>query len=381
MKLFVSAGEVSSDLHAAYLIAELKKQSPGLSFFGVGSEMMRAEGVDIRFDISSRGSIGIIEALPNLFWIYSIFLKTKRLLLSERPDALLLIDTQGFNVPLAEYAKKIGIKTIYYISPQEWLWGTESGVKRVAGLIDLIISIFRPEHESYLKAGGNSKYFGHPLLDIIASHLKTQNVSRDATAKHFPQIALCPGSRPHEIKTILPILLETSKLILKEYPNTQFIIPAASQNILNQINSIICHLTPSKVEGDICHYKTILGNRYEILSSSDLAICASGTVNMECSILGTPNIMVYKLNPLTYWIGKNILRIDRKLKYFSMPNILLDELFIPEFVQDNAKPELIAKNSIEILREGKRLENKTLLELLGNSPVLPKIANAILSFF
>lgn len=371
MKLFVSAGEVSGDLHAAYLIAELKKHAPCLSFFGVGSEMMRAEGVDIRFDISSRGSIGIIEALPNLFWIYSIFLKTKRLLLSERPDALLLIDTQGFNVPLAEYAKKIGIKTIYYISPQEWLWGTEKGVKKIAGLIDLIISIFKPEHEAYLKFGGNSKYFGHPLLDIV----KPSKVFGDDVriVNRFPVVALCPGSRPHEIKTILPILLETSKLILKEFPDAQFIIPAASNEMLNQITSLTRHSS-----FDIRHYKIILGNRYDVLNLSDLAICASGTVNMECSILGAPNIMVYKLNPLTYWIGKNILKIDRKLKYFSMPNILLDEYFLPEFVQDSAKPELIAEEGLRLLKNGKKLDNQELLALLGTPPVLGNIAKEIL---
>src|SRR3989339_1883113 len=149
MKIMVSAGELSGDLHGSLLVKELRRQASGLTFFGIGSKRLALAGVDIRLDISPRSSVGIFEALPNLFSIYRSFRKAKALILSERPDLVILIDSQGFNMPLARFCKKQGIKTVYYVAPQEWLWGTERGARRVAQTLDLIIAIFEKEYHSY----------------------------------------------------------------------------------------------------------------------------------------------------------------------------------------------------------------------------------------
>lgn len=167
MKIMVSAGEVSGDVHGSYLIKEFKKLRPDIFFFGMGSERLAAEGVDVKFDITKRGTIGILEALPNILPVYSTFLKMKKLLLREKPDLVLLIDSQGFNMPFAKFCKKAGFKTVYYIAPQEWLWGTPRGIKRVADTVDLIVAIFQKEYEAYRAAGANVVYFGHPLVDIV----------------------------------------------------------------------------------------------------------------------------------------------------------------------------------------------------------------------
>ena len=375
MKILVSAGEVSGDVHGAYLVKELKKLRPDIYFFGMGSERLAAEGVDIRLDITNQGTIGIFEALPNLLPIYSAFSKMTKLLTQEKPDLVLLIDSQGFNLPLAKFCKKAGIKTVYYIAPQEWLWGSPAGVKKVSETIDLIVAIFEKEYAVYKKAGANVVYFGHPLVDIVQPTL-----SKEAARKTFLGIdarivnrqttniiALCPGSRTREIKNLFPILLKAAEVIQKSKPNVFFIIPAASKDVANNIKTIISH------------YKIVENQTYDVLNASDLAICTSGTINLEASLLGIPNIMIYKLSPLTYFIGKHILKIGEKLKYFSMPNILMNEKIIPELIMDEANPERIAQEALAILKNNDQASRLLALrKMLGAAGVVARCAAAIL---
>jgi len=373
-KIMISAGEVSGDVHGAHLVRELKKLVPDAYLFGMGSEKLLAEGVDVKFDISKRGTIGIFEAIPNLLPIYITYHKMASLMKKERPDILLLVDSQGVNMPLAKAAKKLGIKTVYYIAPQEWLWGTARGVKKVASTIDLIISIFEKENSVYELAGGRTVYFGHPLLDIVKPSL-----SRTAARKQFlgtetgPVISICPGSRLQEIKGLFPILLKAGELIQKEIPAAKFLIPGASTNMIKEVFGMIGDFRP----------KAIIGHTYDMLGASDLAICASGTINLEASILATPNIMVYKLSPLTYLLGKYVLKIGERLPYFSMPNLLLEEKIIPELVMDEATPERIARESLAILRDSPRQEKmkssfERLKRKLGSSGAISRCAKAIL---
>ena len=364
-------------MHGAFLVRELKKIAPDIKFFGLGSDRLKAEGVDIRFDISRRSTIGIIEALPNLLPIFITYRRMIRLMKEEKPDLLLLIDSQGFNMPLAKSAKKLGVKIVYYIAPQEWLWGTTAGVKEVIKNIDLIIAIFEREFNIYKKAGGNVVYFGHPLIDIVAPSL-----SRNAARKKYLGaedkkllISLCPGSRMQEIKNLLPLLLSAAVLIRQEFPDVQFFIPAASCYISNIISR---YLGSFKAE-------IITGQTYDLLFASDLALCASGTINLESSILGAPNIMVYKLSPLTYFLGKNILKIDKKLPFFSMPNLLLNEKLIPELFMGRANPNLLANEAISLLKDPPRIDNmknlfSRLKTILGQPGVLNKISRSIHDF-
>ncbi|MBU0672488.1 MAG: lipid-A-disaccharide synthase [Candidatus Margulisbacteria bacterium] len=375
-KIMVSAGEVSGDAHGKYLVRELKKLLPDAYFFGLGSENLLAEGVDVKFDITKRGSIGIFEALPNVLPIYLTYLKMVALMKKEKPDLLLLIDSQGINMPLAKAAKKLGIKTVYYIAPQEWLWGTPRGVKKVASTLDQIIAIFEKENEIYKLHGANVAYSGHPLVDIVKPTL-----SRDEARKQLlgdvsgPVISICPGSRTQEIKGLFPILLKAGKLIQQAIPEAKFVIPAASTDTIKQIFGLIEDFRP----------KAVVGHTYDILAASDLAICTSGTINLEASILGTPNIMVYKLNPLTYFLGKYVLKIGEKLPYFSMPNLLLEEKVIPELVMEEANPTRIAEEAVAILRDGARQEKmkasfEKLQNTLGSPGVISRCAKKIIEF-
>ena len=375
-KIMISAGEVSGDTHGKYLVRELKKLDPTIYLFGLGSEQLLSEGVDVRADITKRGTVGIFEALPSVVPVYLAYLKMVNLLKKERPDLLVLIDSQGVNMPLAKAAKKLGIKTVYYIAPQEWLWGTARGIKNVVQTIDRIIAIFQRESDVYKAAGGNVSYFGHPLIDIVKSTASIPEVRKEYLGDVAgPVISLCPGSRVHEIRKLFPILLKAGQKIKAALPQAKFLIPAASTEMIKLIFDL--------VDEDF-RPKAVIGKTYDILAASDLALCASGTINLEASILGVPNIMVYKLNPLTYFIGKNILKIGEKLPFYSMPNILLEEKVLPELVMDQANPETVALEALAILNNPERQQLMKssfakLKTLLGQPGVIERAAKAILA--
>lgn len=374
----VSAGELSGDLHGSFLVKELLRLDPSLSFFGIGSERLAASGVDIRFDLSRRSSVGIIEALPNLFSLFLSFKKAKALIRKERPDLVILIDSQGFNLPLAGFCKKIGVKTVYYIAPQEWLWGNEKGVKHVLSSVDLVIAIFETEYDRFRSFGNNVVYFGHPLVDIAHSTgPKADLLSKLGLAdRSGPIVAICPGSRTHELRALLPVFSRTAGLLMRSIPGVSFILPLPSAKFLFEIEKAFAGLP--------CKY--LINDTYDALAASDLAICASGTINLEAALLSTPNIMAYKLSPLTFFIGKYLLKIDQKIKYFSMVNILLDKPVIPELIMSGLTPADLSLSSLALLdhpqaRKEMLASFSLLKESLGSPGVISRIARSILDHF
>jgi lipid-A-disaccharide synthase len=361
----MSAAEVSADLLASSLARELK----GCDLFGMGGEKMRSAGVDIRIDITEKSSIGIVEAIKYLPFQLSTLRAMKNMILSEKPDALILVDAQGFNMPLAAFAKKQGIRTIYYIAPQEWLWGTKKGIRKVAGAIDLIISIFKKEHELYKANGGNSVYFGHPLLDIVRSNMGRQDFCRKfGLNPHEKIIALCPGSRHHEIKNLLPILLDVAGRI----KGAQFVLPISYSKFKNEIEDQLARTS--------LNIKVIEGYNHDILANSDLVIAKSGTIILECVCLNTPVIMFYKLSPLTYYIGRYLLGI--KLDHYSMPNILAGRMVVPEYVMGQANADNIYNEAVRILADPQkaRAGYAEIRSLLGNTGATEKAAKKIIEF-
>ncbi|KAF0134001.1 MAG: lipid-A-disaccharide synthase [Candidatus Saganbacteria bacterium] len=374
MKIMLSAGETSGDTYGAHLVKYLKDLRPDIYFFGMGGNRMFSAGVDIKFDISSKGTVGIFEALPNALSIFSVLSKMKALLLKESPDLLILIDSQGLNMPLAKYANAIGIKTCYFIAPQEWLWGSSKNTKIVAETLDYIIAIFEKEYSIYKSFGANVFYFGHPLLDMIKiNSTREQILSKLGANISEPIIMLCPGSRIQEINSVFPVLLSACEIFSQKYPNSFFPVAAASAWIKPYI---ISRLKKSSLK----NFQVFENLTHEIISVSDLVLASSGTINLEASIIGTPNIMAYKLNPLTFFIAKNILKLGNKLKYFSMPNILLGKRLVPELIQENATAANIFNCLNDSYVNKVSFDNKSLLAKLGSPPVFPNIAKKILSF-
>jgi lipid-A-disaccharide synthase len=364
-KIMMSAAEVSADLLGSYLAKELK----GCHLFGMGGEKMRGAGVDVRIDITEKSSVGIIEAFKYLPFQLSTLRSMKDMIKKEMPDALILIDAQGFNMPLATFAKSLGIKTIYFIAPQEWLWGTKKGVDKVVRTIDLIISIFKREHEIYQAAGGNSVYFGHPLLDAAKASMGRDDFCREFSLdKKEKIIALCPGSRHHEIKKLLPILIDVAGRI----NGAQFVIPISSSKFRKEIEVQV-----SKTSLNI---KIIEGYNYEVLANSDLVIAKSGTIILECVCLNAPVIMFYKLSPITYFIGKYLLGI--KLPFYSMPNILTGKRVVPEYVMGQATADNIYNEAVRILADPLKAKvgYAEVRSLLGEKGAIKSSAQKIIEF-
>lgn len=369
----MSAGEVSGDIHGAMLAKELLKNNPSLHLFGMGGENMRAAKVKTEVDVTSKGTIGILETFKHLPHVLFAFFEMVKLLKREKPDLLVLIDFQGFNMMLAKRAKKMGIKTVYYIPPQEWLWGTEKGIKNVVNTIDKLLCIFEPEAKIYKKYGANAIYVGNPNFDTARPSMSKEDFCKMfGLNPKFPIIGIFPGSRSQEIESLMPIFIESSKIIKDSIPNAQFMI-AASSTVFKEKIEQISKKHNSKIP-------IVLGKSHDLLNVSNIAIAASGTITMEAAILNTPIIMAYKLSKFTEFLAKNILKIN--LPYFTMPNILLNRMVIPEFIQDKANPENLAREAIKFLTSPeltKKIKNDYILvrNKLGPSNAVRRAAEEI----
>ncbi len=374
IKIMMSAGEISGDIHGASLAKELTSRNKNVHLFGMGGSKMKDACVEIKYDLSSRATVGIIEIISHIPQIlYGIFIMKKEMK-REMPDLLILIDYQGFNMILARYAKKLGIKTIYYIPPQEWLWGTTKGIKNVSSTVSKILAIFEDEYRIYKNAGANVSYIGNPNLDTVKPMLnKNEFCERLNLNDKFPIFGLFPGSRSHEIQKLLPVLLATAKIIKEKVPNAQFVIAQATHDFSNEVDAAI---RKSKLQISL-----IYGKSHDILAFSNVSIAASGTILMEAAILDAPAIMIYKLSKATYFIGKKVLKI--KLPFYAMPNILANREIIPELIQSAATPDAIASAAIELLTSKDMLSRmkegyRFVRSKLGSPGAVKKAADEIL---
>lgn len=342
IRIMLSAGEVSGDSHGAVLVREIKNLKSSVYLFGMGGEKMRAAGVDVRLDLTAKGTVGFFEILRFLPSILFVMSKMKLLLRKERPDLLVLIDYQGFNMLLAKYAKKIGVRTIYYIPPQEWLWGTEKGVKDVAKTIDKILSIFENEALAYEKAGGSVVFVGNPNLDTSKPTMSKDAFCRFAGINpSFPVLGIFPGSRRQEIDSLLPVFLGAAKEVREKIPNISILLSLSSENFRSLIEKGVAKSGLA--------VKILYGRNFDILNTATASLVASGTAVMEAAILDAPIIMAYKVSPVSYFIGKHLLKI--RLPYYSMPNLILNSAVVPEFIQGDATIKNIAEKALCLLSD------------------------------
>lgn len=347
IKVMLSAGEISGDMHGAALAKELKNLNRNIHLFGMGGERMRAAGVELIYDLSSKGTVGIIEILKFLPSILLGMSKMKRALKKERPDILVLIDYQGFNMLLAKYAKKLGIKTVYYIAPQEWLWGTPKGIRNVVNTLDKILCIFEDEAKTYKDHGGNAVYVGNPNVDAAKTPISKEDFCRSAGLNpKFPVFGIFPGSRHQEIDILLPVMIGAAKIIKRQIPNSQFVVGLSSVHFKNKVEARL------KSEG--FNVPVIYGKSHAILNASNVSIAASGTITMEAAILDAPIIMAYKLSALSHFIAKYIVKL--RLRYYTMPNILTNKEIIPEFLQEKVSAENIAAKTLALFTDKKELD-------------------------
>jgi len=385
-KIFISTGEVSGDLHgsllARALLEESKKRSIPIEIFGLGGERMREAGVKIMYDTTSISSIGIWEALPLIVPTLKIQKRFYKSLILNSPNCLILIDYMGPNIHIGRKIrrKNIQIPIYYYIAPQEWAWrvGNNSTTDLIS-FSDKIFAIFKVEADFYRKRGGNVSWIGHPMVDLI-DKLPSKKSSREHLKLRNNEniLLMMPASRPQEIKYILPTFMRVANKLQEKYPNLVVFIPSCRDTFEEKF---VKALQKYNVKGRIVSSKDIEVNKPFIYSLSTLALCKSGTVNMELALYGVPQVVGYKVSRVTSFIAKKILKF--KVKFISPVNLLMKKLIVPEFIQKDFQVDRIYKKSIQIMDKQNqkiKIKNgyKSLKKILGDKGVVQRAACEIL---
>ncbi len=374
-KIMIISGEASGDLHGSNLVREYLRLDPDAKFYGIGSTKMAELGVDILHDSKDLAVIGIFEVLARLRIILKVMSDIKRRLKEDKPDLLILIDYPDFNLRIAAYAKKIGVKVLYYISPQVWAW-RQGRVKKMAKMIDKMAVIFPFEEEYYLKENMDVTYVGHPLADCVKATVEPEqyraqlNIPDDAKV-----ITVLPGSRMSEIKLLLSELLGACEALNEMDKSYYFLLSCAP--------TIEADIIKSAFEQCDIRGQVIEGNIYNAINASDFVITKSGTSTLETAMLTTPMLIVYKVSYLTYLIGKTFIKVD----HIGLANIVAGERVVPELIQDNASWLKIADEVSRIMGDKKlydatraKLEivREKLLAKTGASKNTAKLAKEIL---
>ena len=335
-RILIVAGEASSDLHAANLVKEIKASMPKLEFFGLGGTKMEKQGVKLYANIVDLAVVGFLEVLKNIRKFKAIFNQLLREIDKLNPHLAILIDYPGFNLRLANELKKRNIPIVYYISPQVWAWG-RNRINIIKGLIRQMIVIFKFEEELYKKEGIPVSFVGHPFLDTVRTDSFLPLPAGRVT------FALLPGSREAEVNRLLPIMLESAKIIWDKIPKSQFLILRSSTVKMDLFNQILANYQlPVYIFND----KT-----YEGLASSDFALVASGSATLESTLLEKPFVLIYKVS----WFSWVCLRTIIRIPYVGLVNIVAGRRIIKEFIQYRARPKRIANYIIKTLNNPQRI--------------------------
>lgn len=336
-KIMIVAGEASGDARAAGLVREANRLRPDLRFFGIGGDRMRAEGVETLVDSRDMAVVGLFEVLAHFPTIYGALRLMRRMLRERRPDLLILVDYPDFNLRLARSAKKLGIRVLYYISPQIWAWRQER-VHEIKELVDRMAVVFPFEVPFYEKAGVPVTFVGHPLVEEAHSALDRRgaclSLGLDPDRK---VLGLFPGSRRSELKRLLPVLLDAAEALRERHPDLQFILPRAST--LGE-EEFAPHLAARGLP------LTVVAERpYDVMAACDAVISASGTATLEIALMGRPLVVIYRIAPLSYRIMRRLIEVD----HIGLCNIVAGKRVAPELIQDDAEPERIAAEAESLL--------------------------------
>ncbi|SKA10681.1 lipid-A-disaccharide synthase [Trichlorobacter thiogenes] len=329
-RVMIVAGEASGDIYGAGLVRAVQATDPAFSFFGIGGPRMREAGCETLVDSADMAVVGLVEVLKHFDVIAAAFLKLKKILLENPPDLLILIDYPGFNLRLAKVAKRVGVKVLYYISPQIWAW-RQGRVKKIKRLVDHMAVILPFEAQFYEKAGVPVSFVGHPMADLV-----TVTLTREQAATSFgldpsrQVVGLFPGSRRSEVTRLLPTIIDAARLLQQRFPELQFVLPLASTLTDNDLAPWLkdCDL-PITITRERIH---------DLMRACDAVISVSGTVTLEVALVGTPLVIIYKLSPITFQLAKRLVKVE----HIGLCNIVAGETVAKELIQDDASPEQIA---------------------------------------
>ncbi len=322
--VMIVAGESSGELYGALLARTLIKRWPDIRLIGLGGERMRQEGVHLISGLTH--SLGLVEVLSSLKNIRVALNEAKKAIDDLRPSVCVLIDYPDFNFMLGRYAKRRGIKVLYYVSPQVWAW-RKGRVKKMREIADRLALILPFEEKIYQDEGVKAEFVGHPVIEEI---IERGNQPSKGKTHDRPVIALLPGSRPNELKRHLPIFVDLVDMIKEEFEGCSIILPLAPNIDTSAFGMELGSLEKKGVE-------IRQGDAVGALLLADAAVIASGTATLQAALIGVPMVVIYRLSLLTYLLGRIIL----KVRYISLVNIISGKGIVPELIQFRARPERI----------------------------------------
>lgn len=381
MKIFVSTGEVSGDLQGSMLIKSLYKvasdRNINLEISGLGGDRMKATGANIIANTAVIGSMGFVEALPFVLPTLKIQGLTKKYIQANIPDVLVLIDYPASNIALASYVKKHmpHIPIIYYIAPQDWAVPMLNNAPKIAKVVDKLLAIFPQEAEYFQSKEIDVTWVGHPLLDRLATAPDRAqarlNLGIEPEAKI---VTLLPASRQQEIKYLLPVMCQAAIQIQRQLPEVQFLIPVSLSTYGEAIKTAI--------ESHNLTARILDGSTLDAIAAADLAITKSGTVNLEIALLNVPQVVIYRINPITAWIARKILRFSIPL--MSPPNLIVQQKIVPELQQEDVTAANITTEAMKLLTDTQRCSDITegytkMRSLLGTEGVCDRTATEIIN--
>jgi lipid-A-disaccharide synthase len=341
VRILISAGEASGEMYGAQLIDALRQDTSSIEFFGVGGTKMRAAGCDIVVDAQELSVVGITEILSHLPKIWRLFHRLIAEAGRRKPDLAIVIDSPAFNWRVARQMKKRGIPVIYYVCPQFWAW-RQGRVRLLRKYVDKALVIFPFEEKFYRDRGVDAEFVGHPLADLPRPSISREDyAAQNGLNAHKPWITLMPGSRVKELRMNLPEILRAAQLLGSD---CEYLIPVAP----TISKALITELTASAGNTSI----HLVSDSLPALAHSRAGIIASGTATVEAAMMDLPFVMVYRLTPLTYLLG----RWTVKVPHFAMVNLIAGEEVVPELVQDDFRAEKVVSEVRQIMSDGPRRE-------------------------
>jgi lipid-A-disaccharide synthase len=365
-RALIVAGEASGDVHGADLVKEILTLDPQCEICGIAGQQMRAAGVRPLYRMEDIAGLGVTELTSTIGRTLGVLRKLRKLLKKEKPELLILIDFAEFNMALAWTAKQVGVPVLYYITPQVWAW-RRGRVQKIVTRADRLAVVLPFELDLYERAGSRVTFVGHPLLDrVVPEQGRAETLTRHGLGKDARLLALLPGSRTREVRSLLRPMIEAARILASE----RKLVPCLA----------LAHTIDSKElsqgsGADLSGIHVIENDTYSIVAASDAALVASGTATLETALLGCPMVIAYKMAPLTYLLARLLVT---GVDYIGLPNILAGKQIVPELIQGQVTGPKLARAASKLLDEPVRSETRLALTdirpLLGNPGAASRVA-------
>ena len=369
----IIAGEASGDLHGSMLVSEIKMCLPEARFTGMRGARMQKAGVDRLFGIERMGAVGFVEVLWDFIHYYNVYRTLMKEIATRSYDAIILIDYPTLNLRLAKQARRFDYPVFFFISPQIWAW-RKGRIRTIRESVSKMFVILPFEEKLYLDAGVDAEFLGHPFVDLVRPSLtRKESQKKYSLSPKLKTIGLLPGSRMNEINSLLNVMVQAAEKIRAELGSCRFLLPVA--------DSIDPDLIRQRLGDNPLGIQLIQGQSYDVMNSCDMLIIASGSATLEAGIIGCPMVIIYKLNPLTYFLAK--LLVNAPL--VGLVNIVAEEEVVPELIQNQVTAENISAEVLAVLRapEKEKAIRDRLLKIkntLGKPGVMKVVAKRISVF-